>query len=122
MEVFFCIGFVDIVGNLFGVVGVGLDLLVFFVEDGGGVGVLVEGEDVVGGDFGVFEECECDVVVVGGGFGVVEDGGDLGEVFWVEVKGIVVYCLLCEEGEGFGGDFEDFFVFEGGGGDVFFGK
>ena len=121
-EVFLGVGAVDAFGEEFGIVAAGPDVLAFFSDDGGGAGVLAEGEDAVGGDLGVFEEHECDHAVVVGGFGVVEDGGDLGEVAGAEGEVDGLDGFGGEEFEGFGGDFEDGFAFEFGDRDVFGGE
>ena len=51
--------------------------------------------------------------------GVVEDGGDLADVFRAEEKRRIVKGVLREVGEGLGRDFEDFLAFEIGGAHAF---
>ena len=76
-EVLLGVGLVDSAREGLGVVRVGPHLLALVAEDGGGAGVLAEGQDATGGDLGVAEESEGDVAVVVRRLGVLEDGGDL---------------------------------------------
>ncbi len=121
-QIFLGVGLVDALGNPFGVVGAGPDLLAFFGDDRGGAGVLAKRQDTLGGDLGVFEQRRGDVAVVGGGFGVVENGGDLREMFGAKQERRVAHGLLRDEGEHLGVDLEDLATFKGGGRNAFFGE
>jgi hypothetical protein len=65
---------------------------------------------------------ERDVAVVGRRLGVIEDGGDLLEMFRPQVERRVVEGVAGEEREGFRGHLEDFLPLEVGGTDALAGQ
>ncbi len=83
-----------------------------------GAGVLAAGQHAAGGDVGVLEQLEGDEVVVGRCLGVVEDGGQLGEVAGSEEVGDVAHGLAREQGEGLGLDLQEALAGSLEGGDV----
>ena len=90
----------DALGEPLGVVAAGPDLLALLADDGGGAGVLAEGQDAVGGDLGV----ACSIISAtmrsfSRGLGVVEDGGDLREVGRAQGEVDRLDRLVGEQGE-----------------------
>ena len=63
-----------------------------------------QGSTPPGGDVGVLEQLQGDEAVVGRGLGVVEDGGQLGEVAGPEQVGDVAHGLAREQRQGLGLD------------------
>ena len=118
-EVFLRVAFVNAFGDPFGVIRSGPDLLALFGEDGRGAGILAHRQNSLGRDLGVFQQGQRDVTVVGGRLRIVEDRGDLLEVFRAQVKRGVVKRLLGEERDRLGCDLQDFAALEGPGADAF---
>jgi len=106
-EVFLGVGLVDPLAQVFGVVGARPDLLAFLGDDRGRAGVLTEGEDALRGDLGVAQHREGDVAVVRRRAGVVEDGGDLLEVFCPQQERTIAQGLGRQVGQCLGVDLED---------------
>ena len=111
-EVLLGVGLPDALGEVEGVVDAGPDLLALLGDDGGGAGVLAEGQQALRGDFGVAQHGEGDAAVVGRGLGVGEDGGDLLEVRGAEHEGAVLHRLVGEDLEGLGFDDQHVLVAE----------
>ena len=111
-EGFLGVGLVDALGNGFFIAVAGPDLLALFAVNDGRARVLAEREDALGGGFGVAEEHQGDVLVVGRGFRVGEDLGNLFVVFATEHEVHVVEGAVDQLGEAFGFDLEDLLAFE----------
>jgi hypothetical protein len=119
-EIFFRVGLVNALREILGIVSIGPHLLTFFGEDGAGAGVLAHRENATGGDLGVFQQRVCDVAVVVGGLGVLEDRGDLLKVLRAQEEIRVVKRLAGEVGERLGRDLQDFATLERRGADALF--
>ena len=105
----------------------GPDALALLADDRGGAGVLAHREDEAGGDLGVAQQREGDAAVVLRGLGVVEDGGELGEVRRPVEERHVAERLARDQGEGLGSDLQDLLALEPGhghevGGDLAVGR
>ena len=70
------------------------------------------GQHEAGRDLGVAQQREGDAAVVLRGLGVVEDGGELGEVPGPVEERDVAEGLPRDEGEGLGGDLQDLLAVE----------
>ncbi|OQB91308.1 MAG: hypothetical protein BWX86_02049 [Verrucomicrobia bacterium ADurb.Bin122] len=112
-EVFLGVALVDALGDILGVVGAGPDLLALLGDDGRGAGVLAERQDALRGNFGVLQQREGHIAVVGAGLGVVEDRRDLFQVLRAQQKAALAHRRLREEGDRLGRDLENLTPLEG---------
>ena len=102
----------DASGKPLGIVASRPNLLAFFADDRSGASVLAEGQDAMSGDLGVAEEHQGDHAVVLGGGGVIENGGNLGEMLGAEAEIDGLEGFVSKQFEALGGDFEDGISFE----------
>ena len=80
----------------------GPDVLTALAHDDRGAGVLAHRQDAPGGDVGVLQQIESDEAIVGAGFGVIEDGGELCQVIGAKEVRDVVERLVGEQSQNFG--------------------
>ncbi len=116
-EILLGVGLVDALGEVFGIVRPGPDLLAFFRDDGGRAGVLTEWQDALRRHLGVAQHRERDISIVRGGLGVVEDGGDLLEMLRAEQERTVAHRLAGEVSQGLGVHLENLTACKRGGRD-----
>ena len=82
----------------------GPDVLTALAHDDRGAGVLAHRQDPAGGDVGVLQQIESDETIVGAGFGVIEDGGQLCQVIGAKQVRDVVERLVGQQSKDFGFD------------------
>ena len=93
------VGIEHAAGNRSLVAAAGDDILTLLSHHDRGAGVLTHREDAAGGDVRVLQEIEGDELVVGGGFFVVEDFAQLGEVARSQEMGDVAHRGVCQRRE-----------------------
>ncbi len=121
-QIFFGVGLEDPFGEQFLVPGPGPYPLAFFADDGCRTGVLAEGQLELGRDFGVAQHGDGHPAIVGRGFGIGENLGDLFVVRGPQQKGYVAHGLVGQQGQAFRVDLEDFLTVKVGGADVILGQ
>ena len=80
------------------------DALTALAHDDRRAGVLAHRQDAPGGDVGVLQQIEGDEAIVGAGFGVIEDGGELCQVIGAKQVRDVVERLVGQQSKDVGFD------------------
>ena len=106
------VGVIDAAREVFLVAESGPHLLSFFAVDDGCAGVLAEGQLAFGRNFGVAQEGEGDILVVGRGFGVAQNLGYLQVVRAAQEETDVVEGCLRDEPQGLWFYFQNGFSLE----------
>ena len=121
-QIFFGVGFIDTFRESLFVAEASPDLLSFFAMNDGRSRVLAEGKLAFGRDFGVAQEGERDILVVGRGFRVGKNLGHLLVVRAAQEERNVAEGCVSHCGEAFGCYFQDGLTLELADRDVVFGQ